>query len=95
MDRMSYNCNDNIIQNLIPTMLDHQKTVLKEICNDKERFITELKKTLVWISQQEQTQFKHWVFQHFYLKYSEIIIHIFKQDQPPYNIKSCWRATLF
>ncbi|SMO90868.1 hypothetical protein SAMN06265379_11425 [Saccharicrinis carchari] len=80
MDKTCYNDGSSIDQNFIPTMLDHQKKVLEEVGNNKERFKRELIKSLQWISSREHTQLKIWVIKNFCYKYPDIISRIFKID---------------
>lgn len=80
MDRMCNNYSNSIDQNYNSAMLEHQKTVLEGVSNDKERFRKELMKSLGWISSHGQTQLKRWVIENFCYKYPDIIMHIFKVD---------------
>lgn len=80
MDKTCYVDGNSIDLNFISAMLDHQKRVLKEIGNNKERFGKELMKSLEWISSREQTQFKRWVIKNFCYKYPDIINRVFKMD---------------
>jgi len=42
-------------------LLNHQKTILKNLKNFKDLFVKEIKKSLTWLSPDERTDLEQWV----------------------------------
>ncbi|MFA8450422.1 MAG: hypothetical protein ACEPOW_06990 [Bacteroidales bacterium] len=62
------------------TLLDHQKTMIKNLSSDERLFEKELLKSLNWLDQNEKQQFCKWVFENYCSKYAHIINRVFKSD---------------
>ncbi len=54
-------------------MLDHQKMVLLNVCNDTNLFRKELRKSLHWLSNPERSQLYLWLKANFGEDYQELI----------------------
>lgn len=61
-------------------MLEHQKTVLAGVSNNKQLFKKELVKSLGWLNNGELTAFTEWVKENFYQLYGDIINEVFEVD---------------
>ncbi len=42
-------------------MLDHQKTILNNLHNNRLLFVKELKKSMNWLTMQEIKELEHWI----------------------------------
>ena len=54
-------------------MLEHQKTVLRGVSDDKTLFRKELIKSMVWLDAHEQTELQGWVCTNYQMLHPEII----------------------
>lgn len=54
-------------------MLEHQKTILKNISNDKHLFRKEIVKSMVWLNSRDLTRLRIWLRENFWDEHSEII----------------------
>jgi hypothetical protein len=58
-------------------MLEHQKTVLKNVSHDKELFKKELKKSVVWLQSHEVYKLYAWVKEHYGMSHRSEIKEVF------------------
>jgi len=61
-------------------MLEHQKTVLAGVSNNKQLFKKELKKSLGWLNNSELTVFIKWVNENYYKLHGDIINEVLEVD---------------
>ncbi len=61
-------------------MLEHQKTVLKGVSNNKQLFKKELVKSLGWLNNSELTVFIKWVNDNYYNLHGDVINEVFEVD---------------
>lgn len=54
-------------------MLDHQKMVLRNVCNDPNLFRKELRKSLHWLENPERSKLLLWLKANFGEDYPELI----------------------
>lgn len=54
-------------------MLEHQKSVLKGVSNDKYLFKKELIKSMAWLNLQDQIELRKWVKDNFLNLHPEIV----------------------
>lgn len=66
-------------------MLEHCKTVLNGVHEDKRLFRKELIKSLSWLNEEEQVQLKTWVRKNFLLEHADVIQEIINTQ---YNFAS-------
>ncbi|MFW6350854.1 MAG: hypothetical protein ACOC2E_00565 [Bacteroidota bacterium] len=59
-------------------MLTHQKTVLKNVCNDRELFKKELYKCLAWLEKEEIEELIEWLKNNYWDTNSNEIIAVFR-----------------
>ena len=59
-------------------MLAHQKTVLQNVCNDKELFKKELYKCLAWLEKEEIEELVDWLKSNYWNTNSKEIVAVFK-----------------
>lgn len=60
-------------------LLNHQKTILKNVQNFKDLFIKEIKKSLNWLSPDERIDLEHWVAIELNQKYNGEVKQLFNQ----------------
>ena len=58
-------------------MLEHQKTVLENLSDNKTRFRKELIKSLIWLNPYEQTQLRRWLREKYWQTHKDVIEDIF------------------
>ncbi len=58
-------------------MLEHQKTVLQNLRDNKTRFRKELIKSFIWLNPHEQTELRKWVRKKYWKTHKEIIQEVF------------------
>jgi hypothetical protein len=58
---------------LFGPMLEHQKIVLKGVHEDKSLFRKELLKSMKWLQEGEQAEFRTWVRQNFAKEHPEVL----------------------
>ncbi len=58
-------------------MLEHQKTVLQNLSDNRTRFRKELIKSLIWLNSYEQTQLRRWLRENYWQSHKDVIEDIF------------------
>ena len=71
------NCMFNEEEIIMKPSLDFVKLVLEKVSFDKNLFVKELKKSIEWLSQQEQSILYRWCLQQFGSKYGSDIQEVF------------------
>lgn len=61
-------------------MLDHQKTVIENLKENKESFIKEVKKLIKWLDASEIRKLYIWLIDNFGSVYADTINFIFNND---------------
>ncbi|SMO76576.1 hypothetical protein SAMN06265379_10725 [Saccharicrinis carchari] len=63
-------------------MITHQKQILQQVDHNPDLFKKELVKSLRWLQDYEQTQFKKWVCEKYYHQYPVIINQVLDEYAP-------------
>jgi hypothetical protein len=58
-------------------MLEHQKTVLFNICDNSHLFKKELHKSIDWLTQEELNELWDWLKENYWETHGEIIVDAF------------------
>ena len=58
-------------------MLKHQKIVLQGVSYNQDLFKKELIKTILWLDENEEEEFRRWVKSNFYTQHQEAIDEVF------------------
>lgn len=67
------------------TLLDHQKAIIMNVCKDKSLFEKELVKSMEWLNEREQKQFRKWIWENFMLDYPDVLKSVFRDELPELN----------
>lgn len=58
-------------------LMEHQKRVIQNVSSDRQLFSKELKKSSMWLQNNELAKLKSWVIENYKNIYPDIIRHVF------------------
>jgi hypothetical protein len=61
------------------TMLEHQKIILKNVIDDRELFLKELKKSMTWLEEDDIKKLYIWLRANFWSSHRDTLQLIFKK----------------
>ena len=60
-------------------MLDHQKIILRNVIDDRELFLKELKKSITWLEEEDIKKLYLWLRSNFWDTHKETLRMIFRK----------------